>query len=211
MDRYQTTIETFDAVAEQYWDKFKQFKPYEIAYDWFLMHLPKGELSLLEIACGPGNVSRYLLNKNPAINLLGVDLAPKMIELAKLHNPQAIYKVLDCRQITSLRQSFNAIMCGFCLPYISWHDSKTLIQDMASLLNPNGWLCISLSKGNSIDDGFKGSKSSSLMTYVHHHPIDAVIRAITESGLEFIDNQTVSHSHNDQQTDDVFIMAKKPS
>ena len=211
MNKYQINIETFDAVADQYWEKFNKFKLYEPSYDRFLSHLSDGEVSVLEVACGPGNVSRYLLNKNPAIILLGVDLAPQMIELAKLHNPQASYMVLDCRQIVSVGQSFDAIMCGFCLPYISWQDSKTLIQDMASLLNPNGWLCISLTKGNSLDEGFKGSKSSTHMTYVHYHPIDAVINAITESGLQFIDSQTVSHSHNDQQTDDVFIMAKKPS
>ena len=214
-DKYQQTIETFNAVAEQYWDKFNGFKLYQPSYDWFCEHLPndlpQGQIDLLEIACGPGNVSQYLLDKNPAINILGIDLAPNMVALAKQHNPTVNYSVLDCRQILTLEKSFNAIMCGFCIPYLSWQDSQSLIQDMATMLQPGGLLYLSTTAGSKNNEGFKGSSSAAGAIYVHYHDIDDIIDSIEDCGLKIIGRKNISHLHNEQTTDDVFILATKPA
>ena len=209
MDKYQQTIDTFNHVADLYWEKFKSFKPYEPTYDWFCEHLPAGPIDLLEIACGPGNVSRYLLDKNSQINLFGIDLAPNMITLAKKHNPSANFAVMDCRDILTINQTFDAIMCGFCLPYLSWQDSQTLIQDMVKMLNLDGLLYLSVTVGDKSDEGFKGSKSNSGSVYVHYHDIGAISDCLVACGLKLHGQQEITHMHNNQATVDVFIMAKK--
>ena len=213
MNKYQQTIETFDAVAEQYWQKFKDFKLYQPSYDWFCdylpQHPPQNQVDLLEIACGPGNVSHYLLKKNPSIKLCGIDLAPKMVALAKKHNPQAQYSLLDCRQILSLNQTFDAIMCGFCIPYISEHDYQKLIKDMAAMLNPSGVLYLSTTLGSQSEEGFKGSSSANGAVYVHYHALDDILNCLTHHGLQIIGHKNLIHRHNEQSTEDVFILAKK--
>ena len=211
MNRYQTTIKTFNNVAEQYWHKFKNFKLYEATYDWFCEHLPDGKFNLLEIACGPGNVSRYLLSKNPKASLLGIDLAPNMITLAKLHNPEAEYRVMDCRDISSLDQSFDAVMCGFCVPYLCWQDCQRLIQDISQLLHPGGLLYISTTAGDKTNEGYQGSESAAGAVYVHFHDIKALKHCIKNADLVILDSKKLTHMHNQQSTKDVFIIAKKPS
>ncbi len=57
MDKYQTTIQTFNEVAEQYLHKFKDFELYQPSYNWFLQALEPNKNSVLEVACGPGQVS----------------------------------------------------------------------------------------------------------------------------------------------------------
>lgn len=42
-----------------------------------------------------------------------------MIELAKKNNPTAYFDVMDSRHIGELTDSYDAIICGFCLPYLS--------------------------------------------------------------------------------------------
>ncbi|TCV19528.1 hypothetical protein EDC17_100450 [Sphingobacterium alimentarium] len=42
-----------------------------------------------------------------------------MIELAKKNNPTAHFDVMDSRHIGELTDSYDAIICGFCLPYLS--------------------------------------------------------------------------------------------
>ena len=207
-DKYQQTIDTFNHVAEQYWNKFKNFKPYEQTYDWFLNQLPQGDTDLLEIACGPGNVSCYLLEKNNKINLTGIDVAPNMIQLAKEHNPNGEYSVLDCRDIKSLNRYFDAIMCGFCLPYISWADSQKLINDMASILQPNGLLYLSTTKGSKSEEGYKGSKSSSGSVYVHYHDSDEILNCLRNNNFKIIEQKSVTHIHNDLETIDQFYLAR---
>lgn len=208
MDKYLNTSNTFNEVAEAYWKKFKDFKPYEPTYDWFLNHLPNGDIDLLEIACGPGNVSRYLLEKNNEINLTGIDVAPNMIHLAKQHNPNSEFSVLDCREIKSLNRSFNAIMCGFCIPYISWIDTQELICNMASMLQTNGLLYLSNTKGSKSDEGYKGSKSSSGSVYVHFHDSDEILNCLRNNKFKVIGQKSVSHIHNDLETIDQFFLAR---
>ncbi len=77
------------------------------------------------------------MKKRPDFNILGTDLAPNMIELAKINNPQASFQLLDSRAITSLNKTYGAIMCGFYLPYLSKEEAIQLIADAAKIL---AWL-----------------------------------------------------------------------
>jgi len=52
-----------------------------------------------DIACGPGNVSAYLLRHRPDLSLTGVDLAPKMIDIARHRVPAGQFFVGDCRRL----------------------------------------------------------------------------------------------------------------
>lgn len=215
MDKYAKTIQTFNDVAELYWDKFRGFELYHASYDNFLTLLSNHSLNennsfnLLEIACGPGHVSHYLLNQNPNIKLLGIDLAPKMIELAKKHNPEAEYQIMDCRLTNQINANFDAIMCGFCLPYLSWQDSQNLIQSMHSKLNPGGILYLSGTEGELTDEGLHGSKSAAGSIYMHYHETDAIINSLTSHDFEILSKNRLTHIHNEQPTTDVIIMAKK--
>ncbi|MGJ8662745.1 MAG: class I SAM-dependent methyltransferase [Marinicella sp.] len=207
MEKYQETLRTFDAVAEKYWDKFKDFELYQPTYDWFCELLPTGSLNLLEVACGPGNVSRYLLNKNPNMNLIGIDLAPNMIAQAIRHNPTAIYKIMDCLSIQQLEQNFEAIMCGFCLPYLNEQDAYSLLDTMIGMLKPNGILYISTTSGEAHNEGYQSSKSSPGSVYVHYHDIESIKQRLLESGMTISKHEQIIHQHNEQETIDEFILA----
>ncbi len=208
MDKYQQTIETFNNVAEQYWEKFKDFPLYKNSYDRFCEHLPDTSCDLLEVACGPGHVSQYLLRKKPKIELLGIDLAPKMIQLAQKNNPLARYLVLDCRQLSRIEQTFDAIMCGFCLPYISWQDSQALINDMSQLLNSGGKLYLSTTESIKKHE-LQKSKTSPGAVYLQYHDIDAIKACLKQAGFTLIELDRITHIHNQKPTSDVFILAQK--
>lgn len=210
MDKYQQTVNTFNRVAEPYWQKFKDFKPYEPTYDWFLQQLPVGPVDVLEIACGPGNVSSYLLHHKPNIKLLGIDLAPNMIKLAQQHNPQATYQLMDARNINTINQTFDAVMCSFCIPYLSWKDAQGLIENMHQKLNSGGLLYLSTTKGSKEDEGYKGSDNAKGQIYVYYHDTSTIKQCIEALGMEVLGQKNITHSHNEESIEDVFILAKKP-
>ncbi len=209
VNKYQTTVETFNNAAEQYWLKFKDFELYQPSYDWFLAHLQADQTELLEIACGPGHVSRYLLQRNSQLQIFGIDLAAKMIELAKQHNPKAEYQVLNCLDIDTLKMSPDAIMCGFCLPYLSWQDCQLLIVKMAAQLVVGGLLYLSTTEGDPSNEGYQGSNSAAGAIYVHYHALEAIEQCLKTAGFEITGRQQLTHIHNNQSTHDVFILARK--
>ena len=116
MDRYKETFETWNKIAALYQDKFMDLDLYNDTYDYICSSLDKANPKILEIGCGPGNITKYLLSKRPDFDVFGIDIAPNMIELAKMNNPTASFAIMDCRQIDELETKYEGIVCGFCYP-----------------------------------------------------------------------------------------------
>src|SRR5688572_20967975 len=138
MNRYQTTFQTWNKIAGIYQDKFMDLDLYNDTYDAFCNLIGKPNAAIFEIGCGPGNITKYLLTKRPDFKIEAIDVAPNMIELAKENNPTADFNVMDCREIDTLTKTYDGIICGFCLPYLSKDDVAKLIQDSANLLSGGG-------------------------------------------------------------------------
>jgi ubiquinone/menaquinone biosynthesis C-methylase UbiE len=134
MDKYEITFETWDKVADIYEEKFMDLDIYVTTYDSFSAYIKDDHAKILEIGCGPGNITRYLLSKRPSWDIEAIDVAPNMITLAQKNNPTAQCRVMDCREIDTIEKKFDAIMCGFCMPYLSREDSSKLVKDCSDLL-----------------------------------------------------------------------------
>lgn len=154
MNRNQNTIQSWDKLAQKYQEKFMNVTLYDASYDSFCEAVANENASILEIGSGPGNITKYLLNKHPKYQILGTDVAPSMIELAQINNPYARFQVLDARNINRIDEKFNAVMCGFCLPYLSKEESIQLIKDSHKLLNDGGILYFSV-----IEKDYENSES----------------------------------------------------
>jgi len=183
MDVYKETFETWNKTAVLYQDKFMDLDLYNESYDLFCNSLKKQNSSVLEIGCGPGNITKYLLTKRPDLSLLGIDVAPKMIELASVNNPTADFKTMDCRFIHTLNSKFDAIICGFCLPYLTETDCAQLIYNCNELLKTKGTLYLSFVEGNSSHSGFQvGSNGNRI--YFHYYTLNTISQILMDNGFE---------------------------
>lgn len=168
MDRYKETFETWNKVASLYQEKFMSLELYNETYDFICSSVTKEKPEILEIGCGPGNITKYLLSKRPDFKIYGIDAASNMIELAKKNNPEAKFSVMDCRQIYQLKATYDGIICGFCLPYLSQADSKKLIADCHNLLNEDGFIYLSFVEGDPRKSDYqKGSDNNRIYFYYH--------------------------------------------
>ena len=183
MDRYNETFQTWNKLALLYQDKFMNLDLYNVTYDFICNSIIKEKAELLEIGCGPGNITKYLLSKRPDYKIYGIDIAPNMIELAKKNNPTANFKVLDCRQINELSVKFDGIVCGFCLPYLSKTDSEKLIFEANKLLNGNGLLYLSFVEGDPNKSDFQiGSNGD--RSYFYYHTLDQLKTLLIDNSFE---------------------------
>ncbi len=143
MDSYKITFQTWDKVAGKYQNKFMNMNLYDDTYDAFCNLIEKPNSKILEIGCGPGNITKYMLSKRPDFEVEAIDTSPNMIRLARDNNPTSNFRIMDCRQINTITEKFDAIMCGFCMPYLSKDDCAKLIKDSSFLLNNEGILYFS--------------------------------------------------------------------
>lgn len=183
MDKYQETFQTWNKVAKIYQDKFMNLDVYNDSYDAFLELIVKTNASVLEVGCGPGNITKYLLTKRTDLKIKGIDISEHMIELARKNNPTAEFEKMDCRQIDSLNKKYDAIVCGFCMPYLSNTDCIKLIADCKNLLNDSGILYLSFVAGNYENSGYI-SGSSGDRTYFYYHNLNNLETTLKSNDFE---------------------------
>ena len=192
-----------------YQEKFMNLDLYNDSYDLFCQQIEKPDPKVLEIGCGPGNITKYLLKKRPDLKIEAIDVAPNMIKLAKKNNPTANFKLMDCREIHKLTDKFDAIIGGFCLPYLSKKDSLKLIKDCSFLLNSGGVLYLS-----AIEDAYNKSGyetgSSGDQTYVYYHPKNYLKDCLESNNFTLTDLLQKNYNKNDGTNQiHLILIAKK--
>jgi len=182
MTKIDTAKYVFNKRAVQWAEKYMDVSMYHEALDVFFGLLPQNA-SLLEIACGPGNLTKYLLQQRPDIRVIGLDIAPNMVELARVNNPAATFAVMDCRDINELTERYDAVMCGFALPYFSKTEATNLIGDVANLLEEGGAFYLSTMEGDYSRSGIQTSSYGDRV-YMHYHPADYLVETLTSVGFQ---------------------------
>ena len=210
-NHYKETFETWNKVASLYQDKFMNLDLYNDSYDTICNSLSKPNSTILEIGCGPGNITKYLLSKRTDFNIFGIDISPNMIELAKANNPTASFQVMDIRQIDQIESKFDGIVCGFCLPYLSETDCQKLIVDSYNLLDNDGMLYISFVEGDPTDSGFQTSSSGD-RAYFYYHSLEKLNSLLIENHFQEIQIQKVEYKRSEDQSEvHTIITAKRKS
>lgn len=213
MNKATITQETYNKSAFQYQSKFMNFNLYNEMYDAFCEAIKIKNPEIFEIACGPGNITRYLLNKRPDFNIFGIDYSEKMIELALQNNPSASFKVMDCKFICEIKKEYDGVVCGFCLPYLNKEEAVNLIADVSKLLKKEGVFYLSTMEDDYDKSGFEEpSFSEEGLIYVHYHQYDYLVKAFTDNGFTILDFQYKNYPEKDGRIskDMVFILKKEP-
>jgi ubiquinone/menaquinone biosynthesis C-methylase UbiE len=209
MDKTKIAVEIFNKHAKGYQDKYMDVNLYGDTFDFFCDNIKKDNAEILEIACGPGNITKYLLEKRPDFKLLGIDLSPNMIDLAKINNPTAEFQIMDCRNINMLNKKYNAIMCGFCLPYLSKQEVGKLISDAANLLEPKGLFYLSTMEDDYSKSGFqKGSSGDEI--FMHYYEADYLVSTLKKNHFKMTHlDRKIYPSQDGTTTTDLILIAEK--
>lgn len=209
MDPYKETFETWNKVASLYQEKFMELNLYNDTYDLICNAVIKNKATILEIGCGPGNITRYLLSKRPDFNIFGIDISPNMIELAKINNPKTNFAVMDSRNISEIETKYDAIVCGFCLPYLSETDSQKLIFEANNLLNDRGFLYLSFVEGDPNKSGYQAGSTGD-RSYFYYHNLDQLKTQLLENSFEDLKIFKVEYKKSEKEQDiHTIITAKK--
>lgn len=98
---------------------------------------------ILEIGCGTGILSEYLLKQKPGLNITGIDISPKAIKVAKKKLSKyknASFKVGDALHIPYPKNYFNLVMGNSVLHHV---QLSNVCKEVHRVLKPGGqiWFC----------------------------------------------------------------------
>lgn len=185
MDNAIKPEDLFDQHAVQYEDKFMDVSDYSVSLKALLGFVTEPEARLLDLGCGPGNIVKYLLESEQGLQILGVDLAPKMIVRARKNNPSAEFQVMDCRDILQLQRKFDVIVGGFCLPYLNEIETAKLVRDASKMLEKDGVIYLSTMEASENHiTGLQSSPNSNFSMLINYHSYDFLAKELENSGYK---------------------------
>jgi ubiquinone/menaquinone biosynthesis C-methylase UbiE len=209
MNKNEVAVAVFDKLAKVYQDKFMDVSLYDDSFKFFCNNINKQYPEILELACGPGNITKHLLSLRSDLKITGTDLAPNMIALAAENNPTAVFKIMDCREIGNIDRQYDAIMCGFCLPYLSKEETIKLISDAAKIIQPSGLIYISTMEDDYSNSGIR-TGSGGDEVFMHFYKAADLTAALEENGFSivYLDRKYYA-GINGSETIDLIIIAQK--
>lgn len=211
MENFEVSVQRFNEFAEEYTLRFESVDSYSESLNRFCTRIKNDSPKILELGCGPGNVTRFLKNRFPASQICAIDLAPKMIEIARKQLPDVDFQIMDVRHISTIPEKFDAVLCAFCLPFLSGTDAEKLIADCAGLLHPAGVLYISTMEGDENRAGFESTSfSGEAEIYFNYHLRTELENALKESDFVIDDLKLQDYIEPDGSvtTDLIFVAVK---
>jgi cyclopropane fatty-acyl-phospholipid synthase-like methyltransferase len=208
MDPTLKTVRLFGEHAEAYALKYADVGRYKPSLDHFLALMPMGA-HVLELACGPGNVTRYLIDQRPDLRLLATDLAPEMVDVARRSVPEVEHKLMDMREVGTLGPAFHGVVCAFGLPYLDQQAAARFIRDAASVLLPGGALYLSTMEDEPAKSGWEGP-SKDRQVLMNYHLGKDLVTVLRSVGLWPRYEQRASYisAHGTAVTDVMLVCSK---
>ncbi|MFT4535558.1 MAG: ubiquinone/menaquinone biosynthesis C-methylase UbiE [Saprospiraceae bacterium] len=207
--RTKETVKIFNDAAQGYQDKYMDVSPYASSLTLFCGSLSSVESDILDVACGPGNVAKFIFDMLPEVKITASDLSDCMLKLTKENVPMAETVSLDAKEIRTLGRKFDGVMASFILPYLTKSEVFQFIMDSTSILKENGILYISTMQGLNSDSGYSGP-SDGVQMYMNYHEVEYLEKAFVDGHFEIISSKLQPYDYGtDNNGTDIIIIGKK--
>lgn len=192
MTNIRAAADVFDEHAAYYDTKFGDVSLYKLGLDLLCKEL-KNNARVLELACGPGNITKYLLNSRPDLQFIGTDLSVNMLEIAKKHNPKADFQIMDARDLHKIKDHYDAVVCAFGLPYLTKTEALKLIHDARKILNPGGLIYLSTMEDDNSKSGVELSSKGNAV-FMNYHESSYLEKQLSDEGFSVILTDRISYT-----------------
>ena len=137
------TIKEFTKAADVY--ETSHAGIYEMCkddYPYIAGELAKEDYTdLLDCGCGTGPMISLLYEKNPKKHYTGIDLTPRMIEVAQAKNLDGVIWVVgDCENLPFEDNSFDAVICSNSFHH--YPNPQKFFNSVKRVLRPDGRLIL---------------------------------------------------------------------
>ena len=206
--RTKETVKIFDDAAKRYQDKYMDVSAYSEHLSIFCDALPDGRPSVLDVACGPGNIAKYIMTNVPACRLTASDLSSEMLRLTQMNVPSAAIMTLDAKAIRSIKKKYDGLVASFIFPYLSTTEVIDFIQDASNILNEGGVMYISTMLGSNTDSGFDEA-SDGVRLYMNYHQGTDIEKTLKQFGFKILSSALQPYDYAlDNKGTDVIIIAQ---
>ncbi|MFB6242057.1 MAG: class I SAM-dependent methyltransferase [Candidatus Nanosalina sp.] len=200
-EHIEKTIETYENTAEWYEDTHNDIEVMKKQADRFLDRV-SGE-KILDVGCGPGRDAEYFSEKG--MNVTGIDLTERFLEIASEKVPEANFVKMDMREIEFKENSFDGIWCCASLLHIPKEEASEVLKQFHDVLEEEGIIFLAVKHGKGEERVQKDHYDGGEKFFVYYQQKE-IENMVEDSGFEIISSEIEG---GETSSDDwVQIMAK---
>ncbi|WP_432483226.1 class I SAM-dependent methyltransferase [Kineococcus esterisolvens] len=173
----------YDDFAPHYVPGWRSLEHYGPLVADFLLRTVTPECRVLDVGCGPGHLTRNLA---PDVSVTGIDLSPRMLEVASAARPGGRYEQHDFHDpLPGSWERFDVVVAVGCLEFC--RDLTATLRNLAAACAPGARLLVGVVEDRAVrapgrsrrafsDDGLPGVD-------MHCYDATAQLDAVTAAGL----------------------------
>ncbi|KJS61252.1 class I SAM-dependent methyltransferase [Streptomyces rubellomurinus] len=141
---------SYDAVAEEYLGRIGgelAYKPLDRALLAAVVEEAAGGV-VADLGCGPGHVAGWLSGLGAEV--VGIDLSPRMVELARREHPKAGFRTGDLLALPAADGEFAAAVALYSVIHLEPGELAPAFAEMHRVLRPGGVLLVSFHLGTEV-------------------------------------------------------------
>jgi SAM-dependent methyltransferase len=203
-------IECYDRTAKNYAEKFIDELSHK-HFDQILLNAFASENrdhgKLIDLGCGPGQTTKYLADCGWK-DVLGVDLSPEMVKVAKEINPQLNFETADMLRLNYPDKSFGAAIAFYSIVHFDPAQINIAFTGINRVLIDNGQFLFSFHTGDGSVHRDEFLEQPVNIDFYFLQPT-RIIELLTATGFEIIDNIEREHYPAEYPSKRAYIWAKK--
>lgn len=95
---------------------------------------------IADVGCGPGHVTRFVAERHE--DVLGVDLSPAMIQLAREAAPELEFVVGSMLDLPAADNAWAGAIAFYSIIHFTPQDRAKACRELARAVRPGGWLLL---------------------------------------------------------------------
>jgi len=149
------TVATYQSVAEEYRERHADRSTVRALVEQFLDALDdatEGERArVADVGCGPGWESATFAERGHEV--VGVDLTPAFLRLARDEAPAASFARMDMRSLGLATDAVDGLWACASFLHVPREDAPATVREFRRALRPGGVVCLSVKHGRGEREG----------------------------------------------------------
>lgn len=188
MQPQKNIIDCYDKTAQAYADKFGDELSHKHLDKILLQSFAaenKSNGKVIDLGCGPGQTTRFLYDCG-ITDIIGTDISPSMIEVAKQIHPSISFEVADMLQLQYADRSFGSAIAFYAIVHFDYEQVKIALKEIKRVLKEKGQFLFSFHIGEETVhlDNFLEQPVNINFNFFD---TTKIIALLTEVGFELID------------------------